>query len=525
MRREYREELIGRFPGVAYRRACARDWAVEFRVADASTLAGHRVADLSIGRLTYEELIHPDDDGRVRTSIQRIVVSRERLKMDYRVRTAAGKDLWVREYGCGITNARGEVDAIAGFITDLEECLPAAESVTRWDAHERRSQRLMALGVLAGGIAHEFNNLLTAITGYADLCAAELSASHGASANVAEIIKAGARATELVRGILSFTRDRERSLEALDLRAVVDDALKLLRATLPAMISIDTTCAADIPAVSADAGELHQVVLNLGTNAAHAMGSRGGRIRVELAPVALDSETSTRLGGLPAGRYVRLTFSDTGSGMDEATRKRIFEPFFTTKTEEQGVGLGLSIVQKIMTRHHGVITVDSRLGVGSTFTVYFPALDAPAPVVSAPSRVAERGHGECVLYVDDEESLVTLMTRRLSPLGYHIIGATDATMALANFRACPEDFDVVVTDMGMPGLSGVDLARQIKIIRPNIPVILTSGYLRPEEQQDAERAGVDMVVLKPNTVAELGHVIHNFVAGRGATPTSGKPAG
>lgn len=516
MRREGQDELIGRFPGVVYRRAGARDWAVEFRIADASTLAGHRVSDLSIGRLTYEELIHPDDRERVRAHIRRTVTGRERMKVEYRIRTDAGDDLWVSEHGSVVVNARGAVDAIAGFMTDMDECLPAAGSMPRDDAQLRRSQKFMALGVLAGGIVHEFNNLLAAIKGYADLCVAELPASHGAHAHATEIAKAGVRATELVRRILAFTHNEERPFSVLDLRSVVEDALKLLRATLPAAINIETTCAADLPAVSADAGEIHQVILNLGTNAAHAIGSRAGLIQVQLNQVVLDADTAGRVGGLPPGRYVRLVFRDTGGGMDDATQQRIFEPYFTTKAPEQGAGLGLSIARGIMSRHHGAMTVDSQSGIGSTFHLYFPALDVPVPVVSTTPNAVAVGRGECVLYVDDEESLVTLITRRLSPLGYHIIGATDATMALANFRACPDDFDVVVTDLGMPGMSGCDFARQIKIIRPDIPVILTSGYLRPEDRQAAERAGVDRVVLKPTMVDDLGNMLHGLMAGHGS---------
>jgi CheY-like chemotaxis protein len=254
--------------------------------------------------------------------------------------------------------------------------------------------------------------------------------------------------------------------------------------------------------------------MNLATNSAHAIGEGVGLIEVGLDALTVSTDLARTSPDLHEGRYARLSVSDNGCGMDKATLERIFDPFFTTKPAGQGTGLGLSTVHGIMRGHEGAVTVYSQPGKGSTFRLYFPAVGDDAAEVETPPREVARGRGERVLYVDDEDTLVRLATRILRRLGYEITGHTDPAEALQAFRSRPHDFDVVVTDLSMPGMSGFDLARGLLEIRPETPVVMTSGYLRPEDQETASRIGIRALILKPNTVEELGLVLDKLLRDR-----------
>jgi signal transduction histidine kinase/ActR/RegA family two-component response regulator len=400
------------------------------------------------------------------------------------------------------------------LLESLADMLGAHVDRERAQAQLRQAQRIQSLGTLAGGIAHDFNNVLVAIGGNVELAAHGLPADHPARKHLQRVERATRRAADLVRRILAFSRPQEPRRASIRLQPVVEEVLKLLRATLPATIEIRTRFDAGTPDVLADSGQVHQVLLNLGTNAAHAMAERGGVLEVRLEPVALDAGAPTIPPELRAGRYARLSVRDTGSGMDRATLERIFEPFYTTKAPGQGTGLGLSVVHGIMKSHGAAITVDSQVGVGTTFHLHFPAAEAAvAEDAERPAR-ERHGHGEHILFVDDEEAIVYVATLILSRLGYRVTGATDAGQALQEFRSRPHEFAAVVTDLAMPGLSGHDLARQIREIRPDIPVVLTSGYVRPEDGEAAQRLGVGDVLLKPNLVGDLGATLHRVLTGR-----------
>ena len=371
----------------------------------------------------------------------------------------------------------------------------------------RRSQKMEALGTLAGGIAHDFNNLLLAITGNAKLAVADLPADHPVQDNLAEIGKASARAADLVRRILAFTRQSEPRRVVVQLQSVVQEALQLLRSTLPAMIEIRANFATNIPPVAVDPTQIHQIVMNLLTNAAHAIGQGGGLIEVSLDALSVRADFATPSGDLHEGRYARLTVSDNGCGMDQATLERIFDPFFTTKPAGQGTGLGLSAVHGIVRSYAGAVTVHSQPGTGTTFRVYLPAVEEALAEAKTVQRKASWDRDEHVLYVDDEDALVLLITRMLRRLGYKVTGYTDPLQALEWFRSHPQDVDVAVADLSMPGMSGFDLARALRHVRPDLPILMTSGYLRPEDQETAARIGIRDLILKPNTVEALGETL------------------
>ncbi|MFO0744276.1 MAG: PAS domain S-box protein [Myxococcota bacterium] len=341
----------------------------------------------------------------------------------------------------------------------------------RLESQVLRAQRMDSLARLASGIAHDFNNILTAIDGYARVALDELEPASNAAYAVGEIGRAAGRASDLVRRILTFSRDVEPQRMVQPLGPIVSEVASLLRPTLPKKIALAVELADDAPPVRADATQVHQIVMNLATNAAHAMPD-GGALGIRLERVVLASPISADIG---PGTYARLAVSDTGHGIDEATFERLFEPFFTTKAPGQGTGLGLPMVHGIARSHGGGVMVRSEVGHGSTFEVWLPAAQE-APVVAPPSPgVGPLGRGERVLFVDDEPAIVKLASRELQRVGFQVVPFQDPSAALAAFQAAPETFDVVVSDISMPQLSGVDLARAVRRLRADLPIVLISG--------------------------------------------------
>ncbi|MGH8178901.1 MAG: PAS domain-containing protein [Steroidobacter sp.] len=444
------------------------------------------------------EFVHPEDRAAVGRAIATARSGRtDGMTLEYRTVRRDGALQWIAVNGRVDRDASGRMVRITGACMDITARRRVEES-------QRNSQKVEALGTLAGGIAHDFNNILLAITGNARLAMVDLPADHPVRGNLMEIDKASARATDLVQRILAFGRQSEPRREVMQLRPTIEEAVKLLRASLPAMIEIRSSFEANLPSVNADSTQIHQVIMNLITNSAHAIGDEAGVVTVSLDAVNVH-DSNSELRQLRPGTYVRLTVSDTGAGMDEATQARIFDPFFTTKPAGQGTGLGLSVVHGIMRSHEGAITVDSAPGQGAAFHLYFPAArpvlrDAP----EAP-REAVKGRGQRIMYVDDEEALVYLTTRMLQRLGYQVSGFTDPGKALQAFQQSPAGYDVVVTDLSMPGMSGFHFARALLDVRADIAVLMTSGYVRPQDRETARELGVRDLILKPDTIEELGH--------------------
>jgi PAS domain S-box-containing protein len=390
----------------------------------------------------------------------------------------------------------------------------------REEALRVRSQKLEALGTLAGGIAHDFNNILAAINGNADLALSQLAPEHPAHECLTEIAKGGTRAADL-----GFSRPMEQMRKEQAPQLVVEEAVKLIRATLPATIEIRTEFAPDLPWLNVDSTQIHQIIVNLATNAAHAIGDRPGHIDVRLDAACIDLEQASASSDLTKGRYVRLFVSDNGCGMNAETRKQIFDPFFTTKPPGQGTGLGLSVVHGIVSSYNGAIKVFSEPGEGTAFHIYFPAVEHSVDVAQPEQKESQpAGSGRHILYVDDEEALVYLATRKLENLGYKVSGFTDAESALREFRLRPGDFDLVVTDVSMPRMSGLELARELIAVRANIPIIATSGYVRPEDEAKAEEIGVREFMLKPVKMDALVNTLGNVCRELAEGTHTGKPS-
>ncbi|MBI3784064.1 MAG: PAS domain S-box protein [Deltaproteobacteria bacterium] len=459
---------------------------------------------------TFLLLIHSQDlPAALKTLQDTIQAGSESFELEFRMLHKHGHWVDILSRGFQALDANGEVVRMIGTHTDITRRKRAEEAL-------RRSHKLEALGTMAGGIAHDFNNILLSITGNAKLALEDLALDHPAHTSLVEISKAGNRAAELVRQILAFSRPQEKKHEALQLPPVVEDAVKLVRSTLPAMIDVRADLGAGVPMIAANATEIHQVLVNLAINAAHAIGPQGGRIEVRLDAVEVTREMARVTPDLHPGSYARLSVSDTGCGMDAATVARIFDPFFTTKATGEGTGLGLSIVHGIVTGNDGVITVESEPGRGSTFRLYFPAIEPGHQSPPKPAQQAASGQGRHVLYVDDDEALVFLISRLLERLGYRVTACNAPTQALREFQQRPDEFDAVVTDLSMPEMSGFELARRMLQLRPTIPIVMTSGYVRVEEEELASQIGIRALILKPDTADDLSHTLHRVFQEDGA---------
>jgi PAS domain S-box-containing protein len=402
-----------------------------------------------------------------------------------------------------IVDAAGRCTHLVGTVHDTTARKQAEDERIRLEAQLHQARRLQSLGTLAGGIAHDFNNLIAAISGNADLALLEAAADTPLHEHLLEVRKASRRAAELVHQILTFSRREPPKRENLDLRAVIEEALRLLQATLPPNIEVKTRFATATPRISADSTQMHQVVMNLSGNAVRALGNNGGIIDVSLDSIEADAQSAPQT--LKPGAHVRLRIADNGCGMEPAILQRAFDPFFTTRPPGEGTGLGLSVVHGVVESHGGAIEAHSEPGRGTTFTVYLPASTTEVQT-SDPGEVVG-GQGERILYLDDEESLVFLATRALTRLGYHVEGYSDPFSALEEFRAHPDAFDAVVTDLSMPRLSGPEFATALREIRPDIPIVMTSGYIRLEDVETARALRVEQLISKPSTIDELGRVV------------------
>jgi CheY-like chemotaxis protein len=315
----------------------------------------------------------------------------------------------------------------------------------------------------------------------------------------------------LVQQILTFSRREEHERKLIQVQDVLQEALKLLRATLPSTIEIRWQLDSQVPSILGDPTQIHQVMINLGTNAWHAMSEQGGILEIKLTTLDVDAHLANLHADLREGRYLRLIVSDTGCGMDRATLERIFEPFFTTKSPGSGTGLGLAVVHGVVKKHEGAISVYSEPGKGTTFNLYFPAhgIEAAAAVREATS--VPLGKGERILFVDDEELLVSLGQSMLERLGYQVTTQTSSLQALATFTANPEHFDLVITDQTMPQMSGADLAQKLLAVRPDLPVILVTGYSTTINAEKAQAIGIREMLLKPSTMQALGEAIRRVL--------------
>jgi PAS domain S-box-containing protein len=370
----------------------------------------------------------------------------------------------------------------------------------------RQSQKMEAIGTLAGGLAHDFNNILYALLGYCQLAMDDLSQDHPATVSLEEIHKAGNRASNLVSKMLTLGCRNDSEKVVVQLKPIIEEALSLVRASLPSTITFDVDLRESQYGVLVDPTQIHQVIVNMATNAEYAMRDRGGVLGVKLRDVELDSIEVSAWPSLSPGKHLRLTVTDTGTGMDEATRERLFEPYFTTKDTDEGRGLGMATVQGIILNHEGRIFVDSEPGVGTTFEIFLPvtmksrSVDEIQDMAEVENEVEDPAR---IFVVDDEKILVHLQSKALSRLGHRVTGFNDPQKALAAFEDDPQAVDLVITDQTMPSMTGFELASHMLNLRPELPIIMATGYSEQLQDVDLAEAGICRLLAKPILIAQL----------------------
>lgn len=490
--------------------------AVGMALADATTgifvqinqrycqITGYERTELE--RLTLTAILHPEDAGqdlemseKLRSGVIREYTREKRyVRKDH-------SEIWVSLTVSAMWAAGDAPDFFIAVVQDITGRRLLEEQV-------RQAQKMDAIGTLAGGIAHDFNNILAAIIGYTELSLMMRHEDVHVRENLSAVLQAASRATHLVRQIVSFSRQQAPRRLIIPLGPIVAECSALLRATIPTTIAFDISLSPDAPAVLADAAQIHQILMNLGTNAWHAMNDRAGRLGIRLEKCTVNETPLAAPTRLPPGDYARISVRDTGCGMDPATLLRIFEPFFTTKGVGKGTGLGLAVVQGIMDNHEGIISVHSTPGKGTVFDLYFPGKVGAETPADSTGTETPRGHGERLLIVDDEEMLVQMCRLTLTELGYEVETTTNPEEALTRVRGNPGRFALVLTDQTMPEMTGLALAAQLQLIRPGLPVILTTGYIASLTPEQIKAAGIRQLLRKPSTLHNLGVAIHEVLA-------------
>ncbi len=415
-------------------------------------------------------------------------------------------NLWVENYVCKLPS--GEIVAV---YKDLTRQKQDEEQRQQLQGQLRQRQKMESLGTLAGGIAHDFNNILSSVLGFSEIAYEDAEEGSRMRENLAEIVAAGKRARDLVKQILVFSRHSENEKRPLEIGALASETLKMMRPMIPSTIDIQTRIGPDRLVALADPAQINQVIVNLTTNAAQAMEDEGGTLTVTAEAVSFTQADAAAYPDLSPGRYVRLSFRDTGAGMPPEIVDRIFDPYFSTKEPHKGTGLGLAVVHGIVRAHEGHITVDSEAGRGAEFRVYLPRTAGVSEAAAGPQKEALPTGNERILFVDDEPAIASVQKQILSRLGYRVVALTDSTAALEAFHKEPNGFDLVITDMTMPGLTGDQLARRVKAARPDLPVILCTGYSERVERVRAEESIVDGVLTKPAVRFRLARMIRDVL--------------
>jgi PAS domain S-box-containing protein len=453
----------------------------------------------------YLDLVHPDDRAasaeRVRKSLEEGLVTAAR---EHRLLALDGRVVDVESIGVP-AKFQGEIQTF-GIFRDITERKKSYQEKAQLEVQLQQAQKMESLGTLAGGIAHDFNNILGVIIGSSELLAMTNAVEESSRGTLDNILAASQRAKDLVRQILAFSRHAKQEKLLLNLKAIVKETIEFLRASLPATIELRQKLDPKAGTIMADPTQMQQVLMNLCTNAAHAMEPTGGILEVQLSNVVLNQDGVRIDSDLEPGAYVRLTVSDTGHGIDPQVIRQIFDPYFTTKEKDKGTGLGLAVVHGIVKAHGGTIKVFSEVGQGTTFQVLLPGMEGYGATERAEIQVL-RGGSERILLVDDEKGLADIEKQMLALLGYDVQIRTSPVEALEAFQTNPEKFDLVITDLTMPQMTGMKLAKQMARIRPGMPIILSTGFSDQIDETQALAAGIRAFLLKPLVANELAEAV------------------
>jgi signal transduction histidine kinase/CheY-like chemotaxis protein len=501
--------LLAHLPGLAYRRRPDSDWTLEFMSAGGRELLGAEPGEFTAGRLSFRDRIHPEDRERAGDDVPPASAEPAVRTLEYRLQDTAGRWHSVYEQRWAIRDGQGRVIAWEGHLTDRTWQVEAERQRRRMEDQLRRAQKMEAIGILAGGVAHNFNNVLAGILGSAELIKMDLEPEHPAREFLDQIFLSGRRAKEVVQQVLTFSQWRENEHIVIQLQPVVRECVKLLRATLPAMVDITCQIDPDCPPVLADPAQIHQALMNLSQHAWKALPEDAGQLRVSLAraePGAL------RAAGSP-GPGVRLAIGEGGPEVDRTAPERVFEPFASVPPDPADGGLSLSVVHGIVKSHQGVFTVKGEPGRGLDFCIYLPA-EALETEAQAEAPICLSQHHERILLVDDDEIAGRTMETLLNRYGYRVRRFAHPEAALAEFRAKPEGCDLVVSDLAMPDMTGMHLAGALRHLRPEIPILIITGMIDPAILQQARDAGLGAVLAKPASPAVLTQAIARLLGGR-----------
>jgi PAS domain S-box-containing protein len=457
-------------------------------------------------------LVHPDDREITEKEMGNLYHPPHTAYIEQRAMTKNGWT-WLAWLDTAVLDEKGAVTEIIGLGRDITDLKRAEEEKNKLETQLQQSQKMESIGTLAGGIAHDFNNILGIILGNAELAMDDVPEWNPGRKNLDEVKKACMRAKDVVRQILSFSRKSEIEQKSINIASVVVESLKLSRASIPTSIEIRQNIENDVDDILGDPTQIHQVIINLCTNAAHAMENDGGILDVTLENTEIDEDAASQYSELNPGPHVHLRVNDTGNGINPEIVDRVFDPYFTTKDVGKGTGMGLAVVHGIVKSHHGSISVESEPGKGTTFKILFPSVEKKAG--DEPKEAQELPTGnERILFVDDEESMVNLNQQRLERLGYRVIGKTDPSEALEFFSTNPDQIDLIISDMTMPHMTGDKLAQEILDIRPDMPIILCTGYSEKMSEDRAQEIGIRKYVEKPIEKETLARSVREVLDGQ-----------
>ena len=507
--------LAENLPGLVYRLFLTEGNRIQLFNPMLEPMTGFREAEIPGGHICPLAFgIVPEDRDRIISAVSRAIDEKNPFDMEYAFSHQSGAVRYFHERGRPVFDENNVPLYIDGVIFDVTENKETVIKHQELEKQLRQAQKLEALGALAGGITHDFNNILSSIYGYSQLALLELPEDSTVRAYLKDMHAAANRARELVKQILTFSRQEPQTQSPVEVGIIVKEALKLLRASIPATVEIRQNIDRTAGSVMANPTQIHQILMNLCTNAYHAMRETGGVLGVSLAREEMTDGAVVNGVSLVPGSYLHLEVSDTGHGMDEDMLDRIFEPYFTTKPRGEGTGMGLSVVHGIVKSHGGQTTATSSPGKGSTFHVYWPAIAGTAmPIEMEPAAAIARGH-ETILLVDDEAPTLMVEESILERLGYRVDAFTDPHAALAAFREKTQRFDLVVTDMTMPEMTGVDFFKAVRALRPDIPVVLCTGYSEMISEKTAEKIGLSAFILKPVEIGEFAVLLRKLLDGR-----------
>ena len=483
------------------------DGTVDFLEDKIEELTGYSPKDFSPGGKSWSEIILEDDQEQVRKAFLHALGTDHTYVRRYRVKTKEGQVIWLQESGQITCDSQGRALYTDIVLLDITERKQAEEMRPQFEAQLRQAQRMDAIGSLAGSLAHDFNNILGVMLGYTEMALMSFKEDDGLKRRLQQVLRAGKRGKELVAQILSFSRPSPQERRPVKMNAIVKEALNMLRATLPSTIELKMRLEEDQDTILADPTQMHQVIIHLCANAAHAMRDKGGFLDISVKPVTLDAKAAAQFHGLSPGSHIRVSVKDTGHGMDRDTMEKIFDPFFTTKKMEKGTGMGLAVVHGIIKAHGGAVTVQSKVGKGSEFQIYLPRVEA-IELPAGPEAPAVENGQESLLFVDDEEWLVDMWKEILESLGYRMTVTTKPLQALQMFQENPQDFDLVITDQTMPQMTGLELAQELLALRPELPIILVTGFSQVVTPEKAKTAGVREYIMKPLSISELTNAIN-----------------